>query len=425
MDWIFSTHLEQLATFPPSVGMLGLMVWTKSGGAPHQEEPTRYPVTIGSARDAAAALGLSRSTVARHWPAFKRAFVEVDPGRFYPSITEWKEPTDGPTDSKGRGLYVRLTSEAVTGLSTLGKCANGGAAWSAFRLGVAMLPRLRAASARGRNSIVWTNDQIAARLGMGRTAITKALSLLERRGLIVTKIGRYRRISTVAGILNTIPKVRRAGSAQRFAQPVDNSIAVSQNGTAACVKTGPILKENKIHSKDKHRPLRGGDDCSRELSVLVFQERFPQIQSRAAIELASYCPTPDKARRWLAAESAALDTADNPPGMLLYLARSKQSAPGLRSTWATRLAKDDEKRAARRQSAGLDLPAETPETLRRISKIAIGNRQAAQNASEERARLRARQSAPIVEAAPRPGDKMTDTGTAQNRLAAMMARIPE
>ena len=60
MDWIYSTHLDQLATLEPTAAMLGLMVWTQSGGAPYQDDAPRFPVGIGSVTDAAELLGVSR-----------------------------------------------------------------------------------------------------------------------------------------------------------------------------------------------------------------------------------------------------------------------------------------------------------------------------------------------------------------------------
>jgi hypothetical protein len=154
MDWISSTHLADLASLDPSAAMVGLVVWTRSGGAPHQTNGPRFPVNIGSRSEIAARLGVSAPTVKRHWQSFESAFVEVHPGRFTPSLEHWSDPFEtGPTDSQGRPLYVRIDPSCVDALTSLSRHAGAKTAWAAFRLALRLLPRLRAAAHRGHASV--------------------------------------------------------------------------------------------------------------------------------------------------------------------------------------------------------------------------------------------------------------------------------
>jgi hypothetical protein len=330
--------------------MLGLLVWTQSGGAPYTPEAPRFPVTVGTCSDAARYLGISTPTVRRHWAGFRRAFVELDGGRYTPALSTWRDPSSGPVDSKGRPLYVKITPKAVKALTTLGHCAPAKLAWSAFKIAIGLLPRIRAAQYHGRRFVVWTNDQIAAALNMGRTAITRALRLLEARGVVVTVGGRYRKISTGAGLLAGIPKPGERED-RIYPHPVDNPVdnfgRSDQNGTARVIKTGPILKDEQDPNSE-HTPREArGVECPDQQIWGVFGRRFPGMQRKAIAFLASLCDSPKSAEEWIADEGPALESADNPPGLMLYLAKSNQSRPGRLSNWSRKI----EHKAAKRRAA--------------------------------------------------------------------------
>lgn len=346
MDWIYSTHLAQLATFQPATAYLGLCVWTKSGAAPYQHDAPHYPVTLGTPADAAAFTGLALPTVRRHWADLKRAFVEIEPGRFAPSLSAWQEPTEGPTDAKGRPLYVRLAPQAVQALSTLPRCAPAKLAWSAFKIAVALLPRMRAAAYRGRDFVVWTNDQICDALKIGRSTLKRAFTLLEARGLLFFVRGRYRKICTRNGLLAMQP-----ASGERYQQPVqkpvDNFRRSDQTGTAAVIKSGPILKDELDLTKEQTPREARAVECPDPQVVKVIKNEFPTLQPKGVADIAKRCKSASHAQQWIDQERPALEIADNPPGLFLYLIKTNQSALGKPSTWTNKLlAKQGRRRAA-------------------------------------------------------------------------------
>jgi DNA-binding transcriptional ArsR family regulator len=341
MDWISSTHLEQLATLEPSAAMLGLVVWTQSGGAPYQADAPRFPVRVGSISDAAELLGMSRATVKRHWPSFTAAFVELDPGRFTPSITAWRDPAViGPRDAQGRPLYVRVHQDAVRALTQLARHASARTAWAAFKLAVRLLPRLRSDAHRGKGSTVWTNDQIASQLGMGRTTLTRALQLLERCGLVVTFGGRYRRISTRDGLLALVPRVRSPG----FPQPVENHHQRITTGPPDRSYSYRSPKGVELDQTQEQAPRARGTAvgvCSHAEKIQIFQEHLPTLSDIAALELAKLVSSPLQASEWVHQETNVMtdpDTAD-PVGTFLWLVRHGGSRPGKPSAWSKKLAR--------------------------------------------------------------------------------------
>jgi hypothetical protein len=416
--------------------MLGLLVWTQSGGAPYTPEAPRFPVTVGTPADAARYLGFSAPTVRRHWQSFESAFAALDGGRYTPALSTWRDPSSGPVDAKGRPLYVKITPKAVRALTTLGRCAPAKLAWSAFKIAIAILPRLRAAQHQGRRFIVWTNDQIAASLQMGRTAITRAWRLLETRGVVATVGGRYRKISTANGLLAGIPK---PGDRARlgFPQPVDDVVEnfgrSDQNGTARTIKTGPILKD-KQDPNSEHTPREArGVECPDRQIWAIFGQRFPGMQRKAIAYLASFCDSPESAADWIAAEGPALEEADNPPGLMLYLARSNQSRPGRLSNWSRKI----EDKAARRRIALMQwFPSSaeplSPETAQRLKEEearadVVRELRTAQAATEKERRIRLglTPSKPktYLDDVKRYREEATDKDEGKARIAALLATL--
>ncbi len=382
MDWIHSTHLEHLATLAPSAAMLGLVVWTRSGGAPYQESSPRYPVHLGTLGDCAELLGMSRATVKRAWPSFAAAFVGTG-GRYTPALDAWPDPaTVGPRSPDGRALYVRIDREAVDALASLSRCAPARTAWAAFRLALRLLPRLRAAAWRGVRSVVWTNDQIAKALGMGRTTLGRALALLERRGLIVTGGARYRRIRTDRGLLSVVPacgihrKSTACGKPQASRSQPDRGI--DHNRTD--------LLRSRIRSNSGQAPREArGIDCPRGQVASIFLSSLPDLSEPAALELARYCDSDQEARDWLAQESNVLRANDNPAGSLLWLARSGDSRPGKPSSWSAKLERHGIRRD-QREPTGAEL-AETAQAVEAAGELATARARTVE-ADQERRRSR-------------------------------------
>lgn len=390
MDWIHSTHLETLSSLDPAAAMLGLVVWTRSGGAPYQASSPRYPVHLGTLGDCAEFLGMSRATVKRAWPSFSQAFVGTG-GRYTPALDFWPDPaTVGPRSPDGRPLYVRIARETVDALASLSRCAPARTAWAAFRLALRLLPRLRAAACRGVRSVVWTNDQIAKALGMGRTTLGRALALLERRGLIVTGGARYRRIRTDRGLLSVVPecgvprKSTGCGKPQEAPQPapVDKALfsgrtssardpdfkglrlarsSESEPTTTCSGRSQPDrgidhnrtdLLRSRIRSNSGQAPREAlGVDCPRAKVASIFLSSLPGLSKPAALELARHCDTQQEARDWLIQESNVLRTNDSAAGSLLWLARSGDSRPGRPSSWSDKLERQGIRRDTREPTA--------------------------------------------------------------------------
>jgi hypothetical protein len=333
MDWIYSTHLDQLATLEPTAAMLGLMVWTQSGGAPYQDDAPRFPVGIGSVTDAAELLGVSRPTVKRHWASFTSAFVELDPGRFTPSITAWNDPElVGPTDSMGRPLYVRISQATVRALCSLTKHASARTAWAAVKLALKLLPRLRADAYRGRGFTVWTNDQVAAQMGMGRTTLTRAFQLLEARGLISSCGGRYRKISTAIGLLTVVPGIRR--SCGKPVETVEKSITTGPRDRSYSDRSPKGVERDQIREQAPRAGARRG--CPPPGVVQAFQDQLPGLSEDAALELSGHVSSELEAVEWVYQESNVLSsrTVADPVGTFLWLVREGQSRPGRPSPWS-------------------------------------------------------------------------------------------
>ena len=333
MDWICSTHLDQLATLEPSAAMLGLLVWTQSGGAPYQEDAPRFPVKIGSISDAAQLLGVSRPTVKRHWPSFSSAFIELDSGRFTPSITAWNDAgVVGPQDAKGRPLYVRISQAAVRALCSLAKHASARTAWAAFKLALKLLPRLRADAYRGRGFTVWTNDQVAARMGMGRTTLTRAFHLLEARGIISSCGGRYRKISTSLGLLSVVPGIRR--TCGKPVETVDNPITTGPPDRSYSDRSSYEDKQDQIREQAPRARARHG--CPPPGVVQAFQDELPGLSEGAARELSRHVSSELEAVEWVYQELNVLSsrTVADPVGTFLWLVREGQSRPGRPSPWS-------------------------------------------------------------------------------------------
>lgn len=346
MDWICSTHLDQLATLEPSAAMLGLMIWTQSGGAPYQEDAPRFPVQIGSMSDAAELLGMSRPTLKRHWPSFSSAFLELDAGRFTPSITAWNDPSVvGPQDAKGRPLYVRISRAAVRALCSLTKHASARTAWAAFKLALKLLPRLRADAHRGRGFTVWTNDQVAAQMSMGRGTLTRAFQLLESLGIISSCGGRYRKISTARGLLAVVPGIRRA-----CGKPVDSvekPITTVPRDRSYSYRSSYEVEHDQIREQAPRAPARRG--CPSPGVVQAFQEQLPGLSDVAARKLSAHVSTALEAVEWVCQEGNVLSSREvsDPVGTFLWLVRDGQSRPGRPSSWSRKLERKGHKSASR------------------------------------------------------------------------------
>lgn len=342
MDWITSTHLADLSTLEPAAAMLGLVVWTKSGGAPYQEQSPRYPVRLGSRAAIAQDLGMSAATIKRHWASFESAFVQTACGGWTPALSHWRDPAEhGPKDSAGRPLYVRIHPQAVAALTSLCRHAPARTAWAAFRIAIRVLPRLRSAAHRGSASVVWTNDQIASQLGMGRSTLTAALALLERRGLIQIGGKRYRRISATRGLLAAIPSVRESGYSQPYPHPVEKPqevITTGPQGGSQQDRSSYEVEQDRSVEQASRAGARDGDCDSQEV-IQVLMDALPGLAPEAARELARFCRSPLDALEWVYQESNVMgqSRAANPVGIFIYLARSGASRPGVPSSWSKKL----------------------------------------------------------------------------------------
>jgi hypothetical protein len=347
MDWIHSTTLEDCARIPANAGPLALYVWTQSGGAPYDPQAPRWPVRLGRARDVAELLGVSVPTARRALSELRHWCHELRPGQWTPRMGVWTPLEDGPTDRIGRPLYVRIDRRAVVRLVGLARGADPRRARKAFQIAALALPRMRSAAHAGRRSIALTNDHIVDRISTSRSTIAPAVSLLENAELVVALRGRHRRLSTGAGLLSEIPKVRR--TPQRSPQVVENfDQRGDQTSTAGVITTVPPLlgEQDRLYAPHHRARARegsasgGGKHSQRvvkELKRATWADGspvFPALGDRGAKVLAQHCHQAEDVEAWIASEVMNLsDSATaNPAGLLVYLAREEGSRPGAPST---------------------------------------------------------------------------------------------
>jgi len=337
-----AVHVATLRTIgamsSPAAAYLSLWAWSQ---LPTGRWPA-YPLRFCQS-DVARITGVSRWTVARAWPEVCRYWERRDDG-WYPRRDVWPEP-DGPFD--------RIGAELAVGLRVLQTERRAG--WSAWRLCLQLMGRLRAAASRGQRWVVASTRATCRALGMGATALQRALARLARLGLLERTGGRQvdkgpgyawseryrrtvRRLGTACGLVSSVES--RSGS--HLGHNGIDPPPAARHG----YQTEAPPREARAEGDRPARPLRaratGTDEIAPALAAALADARGARplarnelagaevlagagVAGRPLRALARWLSSAPRARRWLV-RNAGWRAADNPGGWL-WVAACSGGAP--------------------------------------------------------------------------------------------------
>ena len=333
MPIIPSTILVESIKRGPILGPLSVWLWSRAYRSPNAWGPAGSSPTLGTridgVKEAARILGAPVSTVARHWPEFRRLFKRDRFGLWHPRPESWPAFSSWATTSSGFPRYLKIGGRALGRLLRLSRFGKKG--WSSQRLAFSLLSPCLAKKSKGETSAPLSSRMAERWLSMSHRSLSSACELLAREGILELLPGKFRRVSLSSFLFEDQTKhgaanIHRLGKTRGITLEPDRA-----KRPRSPYKKGRIERDLKqLHREPLARFFIEATKRDIFGPEHTTDPVLPGLHPEAARAFSAKCETTEDAARWLCQESAGLLSARNPAGYFVHVCR-KGSRPGARS----------------------------------------------------------------------------------------------